>query len=179
MTPERPDTLHWFVAYVRSCQERRVAELLAGKGFEVYVPIQKERHRWSDRTKIVDHLVLPHMVFIRTTKALRYEIAENYRGRVTGFMSKGGPHNPVIIPDQQMADFQFMVSHGQGQVQMEGPELAPGDTVEILAGPLKGLRCELVTLSSRRFAVVRLGLLGAAGVEVALNEVKKVEPEEE
>ena len=72
---ERPDTLYWFVAYVRSCQERRVADLLAAQGFEAYVPIQKERHKWSDRFKIVDRLVLPRMVFIHTTKALRYEIA--------------------------------------------------------------------------------------------------------
>ena len=55
---ERPDTLFWFVAYVRSCQERRVADLLAAQGIETYVPVQKERHKWSDRVKIVDHIPL-------------------------------------------------------------------------------------------------------------------------
>ncbi len=176
---ERPDTLYWFVAYVRSCQERRVADLLAAQGFEAYVPIQKERHKWSDRIKIVDRLVLPRMVFIHTTKALRYEIAENFRGRVTGFMSKGGPHNPIIIPDEQMADFRFMVSHGAGKVRIASEPLAPGDRVEILSGPLKGFKCELVTLATRKLATVRLGMLGSAVVEVSLDNVKKVEEEAE
>lgn len=176
---ERPDTLYWFVAYVRSCQERRVADLLAAQGFETYVPIQKERHKWSDRVKIVDHLVLPRMVFIHTTKAQRYRVAEDFRGRVTGFMSKGGAHNPVIIPDGQMADFQFMVSHGAGEVRIASDPLAPGDTVEILTGPLKGFKCELVTLATKKLATVRLGMLGSAVVEVTLDNVKKVEVEEE
>ena len=176
---ERPDTLYWFVAYVRSCQERRVADLLATQGFETYVPVQKERHKWSDRVKIVDRLVLPRMVFIHTTKALRYRIAENYRGRVTGFMSKGGPHNPVIIPDSQMADFQFMVTHGAGEVRIASEPLAPGDTVEILSGPLKGFKCELVTLATRKLATVRLGMLGSAVIEVNLDNVKKVEETQE
>ncbi len=178
MAPENPNTPHWFVAYVRSCQERKVADLLAADGVEAYVPIQKERHRWSDRVKIVDRLVLPRMVFIRTTQARRYEIAKDYTSRITGFMSKGGPHSPIIIPDGQMEDFRFMVSHGEGGVQMQSAPLAPGDQVEILSGPLKGLRCELAELSGRHCAIVRLGLLGAAGVEVKLSQVKKVVEEE-
>ena len=176
---ERPDTLYWFVAYVRSCQERRVADLLSAQGIETYVPVQKERHKWSDRVKIVDHLVLPRMVFIRTTKAIRYRVAEDFRGRVTGFMSKGGPHNPVIIPDNQMADFQYMVSHGGGEVRIASDPLAPGDRVEILSGPLKGFKCELVTLATRKLATVRLGMLGSAVVEVSLDNVKKVTEEAE
>ena len=175
---ERPDTLFWFVAYVRSCQERRVADLLAAQGIETYVPVQKERHKWSDRVKIVDHLVLPRMVFIRTTKATRYRVAEDYRGRITGFMSHGGPHNPVIIPDNQMADFQYMVSHGGGEVRIALEPLAPGDLVEILSGPLKGFKCELVTLSTKRFATVRLGMLGSAVIDVSLDNVKKAVEEE-
>lgn len=178
MAAENPNTPHWFVAYVRSCQERKVADLLAADGVEAYVPIQKERHRWSDRVKIVDRLVLPRMVFIRTTKARRYEIAQEFGGRITGFMSKGGPHNPIIIPDSQMDDFRFMVSHGQGEVRVEQVPLAPGDRVEILSGPLKGLRCELAELSGRHCAIVRLGMLGAAGVEVELSQVKKVVEEQ-
>ena len=173
---ENPDTLCWFVAYVRSCQERRVAELLAAEGIETYVPVQKERHKWSDRVKVVDHLVLPRMVFIRTTKAVRYKIMENYSGRITAFMSRGA-HKPVIIPDDQMADFQFMVGHGGGGVSIASEMLAPGDRVEILSGPLKGFKCELVTLASKKLAAVRLGMLGSAVVEVGLENVKKIAAE--
>ena len=174
MQKENPDTLYWFVAYVRSCQERRVAELLAATGVETYIPIQKERHRWSDRVKIVDHLVLPRMVFIRATKAGRYDIQTQFSERITRFMTNGA-HNPIIIPDNQMEDFRFMVSGGEGNVQIESVPLVPGDRVEIVSGPLKGLRCELAELAGRHCAIVRLGLLGAAGVEVSLNQVKKVE----
>ena len=55
----------------------------------------------------------------------------------------------------------------------------PGDTVEILTGPLKGFKCELVTLATKKLATVRLGMLGSAVVEVTLDNVKKVEVEEE
>ena len=172
---ESPDTLHWYVAYVRSCQERKVAALLEAEGVETYVPIQKERHRWSDRTKIVDRLVLPRMVFVRTTAARRITLMERFDSRLTGFMGKGGKYNPVIVPDAQMADFRFMVSNGEGAVRIESTPLAPGDTVEIIGGAMKGFTCELVEISSRKFAVVRLGMLGTAVIEVSLSQVKKVE----
>jgi hypothetical protein len=41
----------WFLLVVRSKQERKVAEGLQAKGYEVFLPMHTVRRQWSDRLK--------------------------------------------------------------------------------------------------------------------------------
>lgn len=171
MTPN--NELHWYVAYVRSCGERKAAETLAAIGIETYLPIQKELRQWSDRKKLVERLVLPHMIFVRCTVHQRVKTLEQCP-YLTRYMSNKGPYNPVVVPDLQLEVFRNMVERGGRQVNVANEMLAPGDRVRITSGPLEGLECELVKVAGNRCIAVRLTGLGVATMDLERESVEKI-----
>lgn len=171
MTPD--NDLHWYVAYVRSCGERKAAETLAAAGVETYLPIQKEIRQWSDRKKLVERLVLPHMIFVRCTVHDRVKTLEQC-SYLTRYMSNKGPYNPVVVPDIQLEAFRCMVERGGRQVSAGEELLVPGDRVRITSGPLAGLECELVKVGERRCIAVRLGGLVTARMDLERETIEKI-----
>lgn len=163
---------NWFVAYVRSCQERNVARRLSSRGLETYIPIQKQKRKWSDRIKMVDHLVLPRIVFVFATEAERLESLKT-EPYLTAYMTDHGTHKPVIVPQRQLDVFRQMVE-GSGREVRVRDNLAPGDSVRIASGPLQGLECQLVTVNSQRCLAVSLGALGSATIDLSIDDVIKI-----
>lgn len=137
----------WLVAYVQSCLEKRTARRLAAMGIECYLPIQSEIHQWSDRRKRVDRLIIPMMIFVHVTpqeRALPLSLQA-----VNRYMVLRGESAPAVIPDEQMAQFRFMLDYSQEAVEMCSAPLAPGDAVKVIKGPLAGLEGELVILNGK------------------------------
>lgn len=163
---------HWFIAYVKSCHERKVAEALTKAGFVNYLPRQREVHKWSDRRKIVERLVIPRMIFIRCRECDRIN-AKNVSASILGYMANG-PYNPAIVRDPEMESFMAMVERSGRTVEMAMAPPAPGDRVRVKDGPLAGMECELVEVSGQRCLAVRLGALGTAKLDLALDTVEKI-----
>lgn len=163
----------WFVCYVKSCQERKAAEALLKLGFECYLPIVREVHQWSDRKKIVERLVLPHMIFIHCKPSERVSAVEQV-GVLTRFMSDGrGAYHPVVVPDSQMDAFRAMVESGDRSVAVISTPLAAGDVVVVNEGPLTGYKCQITAVSGRKCYAVALGALGTAVMELPASSVTK------
>lgn len=169
--------LFWFVGYVKSCHENRVAETLARRGVETYLPTRKEKRRWSDRTKIVDVKLLPGRIFIHTTKERRNPLLEYFPNKsLYGYMSQGGSHNPVIVPDAQMETFRTMVDNANGQlVRFVETPLAAGDKVRITQGPFIDFECVLVQVDGKKCLGVPVGPLGTAVIEISSDVLERIE----
>lgn len=165
--------IHWYVGYVKSCQEKKAAEFLTGLGIENYLPVQKVARKWSDRVKLIDRLVIPRMIFVRTDPATRIKLLESHR-YITRFMTSGGPYNPVVVPDEQLALFKFMVTRSKDEVEMLSAPPAPGDRVKVIDGPMAGLECDVVSIAGKARIYISVGLLGCASVEVDIRDVEKV-----
>lgn len=168
--------IHWFVALTRSCQERRIAQSLAAKGIETYVPVQKVRKQWSDRIKVVDKLVFPGMVFIRCSEKTRRLSFDMVYGITCFLMDKTSRTREVlVVPDRQMGDFMHVLGslNGEEEVEIVTADIEKGDMVRIVRGPLKDFVCECVELQGKRSLVIRLDLLGAVLVTVNANDVEK------
>ncbi len=56
---------NWLVVCVQSNREKKTYERLTALGFEAFLPLQEEIHRWSDRSKKVQRVVVPMVVFAR------------------------------------------------------------------------------------------------------------------
>lgn len=166
------DVLEWYVAYVRSCQERTVASALERMGVECYVPVRKVPHKWSDRVKMVDELVLPRLVFVRTNPSERVRVIQRVP-YMTGFMMDRGMHKPAVVRDEEMEVFRRMVGL-DGRTVTVVPTLAPGDEVVVVAGPLKGCKCRLATVEGRRCMAVGLSMLGVATIALDACDVVKI-----
>lgn len=163
----------WFVGFVMSCRERRVAETLAKAGYECYVPVKREVHKWSDRKKIIEKLVLPRYIFVHCTEAERLKSFGMAPG-LCGYLNSRGLHKPAVVPDKEMETFRSMVEKGTGGVVIAQDHFEPGDHVRIVDGPLAGLECEAVSIGTTRCILVRLGELGTARMDIDISLIRKI-----
>ena len=163
----------WYVGYVRSCQERRVGAALQAMGEECYLPVRKEKRRWSDRIKMVDVILIRGMIFIYTTERQRILLLQHIYG-LYAFMADRSTHLPVVIPDEQMQAFMFMVDRSSRPVIVTTEHYAVGDKVKICQGSMEGLEGELIRIGNSHRLVIRLQHLGCAMVEVEVSDVEKV-----
>lgn len=93
---------------------------------------------------------------------------------ISRYMVLHGEHTPAVIPDEQMERFKFMLDYSDEAVEMCTAPLAPGELIRVVKGPLKGLEGELVEMDGKAKVVVRLDLLGCAGVDMPVGFVEKI-----
>ena len=145
----------WLVAYVRLHHEKKTAERLTAMNIENFLPVQEEIRQWTYRKKKIRSQVL-------TLSA------------ISRYMVLHGEHTPAVIPDEQMERFKFMLDYSDEAVEMCTAPLAPGELIRVVKGPLKGLEGELVEVDGKAKVVVRLDLLGCAGVDMPVGFVEKI-----
>lgn len=165
--------LKWYCAYVLPQHEKKAAEALQKMGIDHFLPIQKVKRQWSDRVKTMDKVLLPRLIFIHTTEKERLVPLENIRC-IRGYMAVR-QYVPVVIPDSQMKDFIFMVTHSDHEVEVFTERFAPGDHVKVTRGQLEGLECELLSVEGRKCVAIRLGPLGTMMIEMPLSALTKIE----
>lgn len=166
----------WYVALVRSCQGRKVAGQLNAKGIETFVPVQKVRSQWSDRVKVIYRSVLPGMIFIRCSEELRvstFGMTDGLTRYMMDFARKD--RKPLVVPDKQIADFIHVlrVINDEAEVSVVNVDIAEGDMVRVVRGPLEGFVSECVEVKDRHHLIIRLGLLGSLLVTVDSSDVIK------
>lgn len=148
-----------------------MAESLAARGVEFYLPIRREVRKWSDRRKIVEVPVVPRFVFIRCEESDRVGILSG-EPRIWRFLPFDG--KAAVVRDGEMEAFRRMVEQGGKSVGFTDRPLAPGDRIRVASGPLTGLECELVSVDGNRCLAVRLGLLGAATMDLDLETIERL-----
>ena len=163
--------LHWYVGCVRSCQEKKVAENLHSRFVEFYLPLRREFRQWSDRRKLVEVPLVPRFVFIRCRNSERAGIMAS-EPRIWRFLPFEG--KAAVIRDADMEAFRSMVEKGEREVRFSDKPLVPGDRVRVVSGPLAGLECELTEVGDARCLAVRLGMLGAAVMDLELDTIERI-----
>lgn len=181
-------TPHWYVAYVKSCQEKKSREALSRLGVENYLPCRRVKRRWSDRIKVIEQPILPRMIFVRACgETQRKSLLTDVFG-LCGYMMDPSVNRPAVVRDSQLEKFRFVVERlneadsGSLAISIEHSVIEPGDMVEVTDGPLKGMKAECVSNTGRAgksAIVIRLGLLGAAVVEIDRVYVKKANDNDE
>jgi transcription antitermination factor NusG len=166
----QPEERKWYVAYVRLFHERKTAEKLAAMGIESFVPVREEIHQWSQRKKKVMRVLIPQMIFIHATPKERLEALT--LASISHYMVLRGEHTPAVIPDRQMQQFMFMVDYSEESIEMYNSPLQPGQSIKVIKGPLAGMEGELMEIEGKSKVIVRLDLLGCAGVDMPIGFVE-------
>lgn len=162
----------WLVAYVRLHHEKKTAERLTAMNIENFLPVQEEIRQWTYRKKKIKRVVIPMMIFVHVDAAERSQVLT--LSVISRYMVLHGEHTPAVIPDEQMERFKFMLDYSDEAVEMCTAPLAPGELIRVVKGPLKGLEGELVEVDGKAKVVVRLDLLGCAGVDMPVGFVEKM-----
>ena len=168
----QPEERKWYVAYVRLFHERKTAEKLAAMGIESFVPVREEIHQWSQRKKKVMRVLIPQMIFIHATPKERLEALT--LASISHYMVLRGEHTPAVIPDRQMQQFMFMVDYSEESIEMYNSPLQPGQSIKVIKGPLAGMEGELIEIEGKSKVIVRLDLLGCAGVDMPIGFVEAI-----
>ena len=163
----------WLVVCVQSNREKKTYERLSALGFESFLPLQEETRRWSDRSKKVQRVVIPMVVFARIAPSERISVLR--LPSVSRFMVLRGESAPAIIPDAQMERFRFMLDYSEEAICMSYSPLARGKKVRVIKGPLTGLVGELVALDGKNKIAVRLDMLGCACVDMPVGYVEQID----
>ena len=167
----------WFIAIVGNRAERKSSETLQAFGYETFVASQREKHVWKNgRTKEVDRIVLPSLVFVRTTESDRKKRVAFFpcvRRFVTDPARRAAPGASApaaFVPDREMETLRFMLEWAESPVSIEETPLRVGDRVRVTSGRLQGLDGTVRrTGSGRSRLYVALDILGCASVEIDRN----------
>lgn len=166
------DNQHWYVFYVRMHHEKKTAEKLANLGVTYYLTVQEVTRQWSDRKKKLKIVVIPMMIFVKADEVKRVELLRDIPA-ITGSLIDRTTGRPAIIRDDEMKRFMFMLDYSEEAVHFIGEPLQPGTNIEVVKGPLSGLRGELLELNGKSHVVIRISQLGCASIEMPVGYVKK------
>jgi transcription antitermination factor NusG len=128
----------WFVIWAESRAEKKVAQRMIDLGLSAWLPIVKERHRWSDRWREVELPLFPGYLFARAANADWPRIL-----RTPGVLTVVKEHGkPALLADSFIAALKDAI--GRDGVVAEPVsdhiEYSPGDEVIVQEGALRGVR---------------------------------------
>jgi transcription termination/antitermination protein NusG len=152
----------WFVFYTKSRQEKKVRDIFLKKGFDVFLPLQKQMRQWSDRKKKVEVPLFNSYIFIKTTEPQIGEVLQ-----VPG-IAWNVRHNgkPAILYNKEYEAIQYFLETGLSLELLTQPIVVEGDRVVIADGPLKGVFGQVAAKNPTKFTLILEGMGQAIRVEM-------------
>ena len=144
------DMNKWIAVYTKPRHERTAKSELETKGFEVFLPLLKERRKWSDRKKWVEFPLFKSYIFVRTeTKNTLFVLQTPGVVTVVKF---GG--EVAIVQDKSIQAIKLMIEGGYRPIATD--YFVKGDPVQVKEGPLKGLVGEVTRIDGHDRLLIRV-----------------------
>jgi len=120
---------NWYVVNTKPKKEAQVERLFQEGGFTIYCP----KHRSEGRVKPF----FPGYAFVSFEFPEQFQMVKYTRGvkRVVG-----NDDGPVPVPEAVVQSLRARESDGLIVFEQYGREPGPGDEIEVMEGPLKGLK---------------------------------------
>lgn len=162
--------MNWFVLYTRPRFEKKVEKELEEHGYEVYLPLIKELRQWSDRKKWIEEPLFKSYIFVKTEVKQLSRVAQT-DGVACPVTFNG---RPAEVYEYEMDAIERILA-GPDAYHVEDVAFAKGEEVEIIQGPLKGLRGKWTDYrGGKRVAIVIEQLQKHLAIEVPKAYVEKV-----
>lgn len=125
----------WYAIQTRYRTEKRVQTQLGYKGLEIFLPLLREVHRWSDRRQAIEVPLFSGYAFVHLDPSSEGRSHVLQTAGVIRIVSFGGQATP--IPVKQIEDLQLLLS--RKVFCAVHPYLRVGQKVRIRGGCLNGL----------------------------------------
>ncbi len=143
-----------------------VRDQLAGRGVEPFLPLIERSRQWKDRRKLVAFPLFPGYCFARFPLSFRITVL----GTKGVVQILGNQDGPVPVPDAEIQAVNLLVT--STLPYDPHPYLREGMQVEVIRGPLAGVRGILLRKGTRARLVIGVTLIHqAASVELDALDV--------
>ena len=128
----------WYAIATRSRHEKAVHTRLLGREIEAFLPLAEHWNRWKDRTARVEVPLFPGYCFARFPLVDRLRVMS--LGGVAGLV--GTARQPEPIPEAEIDTIRRLM---ETKLKHDPhPFLVEGMEVEVVRGPLAGVRGRLI-----------------------------------
>lgn len=145
----------WYPVYTNPRAEKRSHQLLHQQGIETYLPLQRRLKQWSDRKKWVEEPLIKSYLFVKINPRQQAEVLMT--PGICRFLYFSG--KIASMPERQIEDMKLLLAH-EHELEVSDHEFKEGEYVLVKAGPLKGLKGELISFRSQKRLIVRLEHIG-------------------
>ena len=165
------DESAWWALYTRHQHEKTVADMLAAKGFEVFLPLYESMRRWKDRQKMLSLPLFPCYVFVRGGLNRRLQVVTT--PGVHMVLSHG--ERVALIPETEIDAIRKTL---EGPFRVEPhPFLKCGERVRVIRGTLEGVEGILVRKKNQSRLVLSVAMVAqSVAVEIDAADVVPVTP---
>jgi transcription antitermination factor NusG len=126
------DGTKWYALHVKTRFEKTVALHLQHKGYEDYLPLYRQRRRWSDRVTEIQLPLFPGYIFCKFDVLRRLPILV-----IPGVISViGVGKNPLAVSEDEIVAIQNVVR--SGLTYKPSGYVTKGQWARIDRGPLQG-----------------------------------------
>jgi transcription antitermination factor NusG len=164
------DTLKWYALRTRSRAEKVVREQVMQRGVESFLPLSMRVSQWKDRRKRIEWPLFPGYCFARLRHDQRLLVLQT-----PGVIEIIGSalDRPEPIPDTEITALQRLTS--AHYVYEAHPHLEEGMMVEVIRGPLIGLKGKLLTKGDGCRLIIGVNLIGqGAAVHIDAEDVARL-----
>ncbi len=162
----------WHALYIKSRAEKKALDDLEFKEIEVFLPLQRKLRQWSDRKKWVEMPLIPGYLFVKVSRK-EYDLALQASNHVVTYVRFEG--KAAIIPEKQIEYLKLLLKQNNLDIEITQEKLEPGQTIEVIAGPLIGLRGKLIKRNGKSKLAIELENIGhSALIEISVNDVTVV-----
>ncbi len=167
---ELDQPLRWYAIRTRSRHEKLVRDRLAGSGVEQFLPTIMRLSRWKDRKKEVELPLFAGYCFARFQWADKLRVLT-----VSGVVSVvGAGKRAEPVPDEEIDALKTLIASPFGYEAH--PYLHEGMAVEVIRGPLSGVRGILLRKDKRHRLIIMVHVIKqAAAVEIDAADVLPID----
>lgn len=165
--------LRWFAVYVRSRHEARVAQRLAARDVEFFLPMYKDERHWSDRRVNLICPLFPGYIFVRIRRTLETLLRVVEIAGVITIVGRGS--SPEALEDEEIELMKQVITEQTLHAPRPHAFLHAGDRVKVTRGALQGREGFLVREKNKSRVVISLKSIGRAmSVEVDADAIAPV-----
>jgi transcription termination/antitermination protein NusG len=155
------ENVRWYALRTRSRHEKLVRDRLIAEGVEELLPTIKRLSQWKDRKKEIEVPLFTGYCFARFSWPSRSKVL-----MVSGVVDiVGSGLRPESIPEEEIEALKLLMT---STLRYDAhPYLQQGMPVEVIRGPLQGIRGILLRKDKRHRLVISVHLIQqAAAVEI-------------
>lgn len=154
-TRVRPLLSKWLVLCVGSRKEKTVLRSLHSKQIDVFVPLKERHYKYSSKSVVRQLPILPGYVFVNAAKSnIGFILGTPF---VYSILKTGTDYSVVTEAEIEHLRRLSSTEHLKWYDRAADEQLLKGDLVEIVRGPLAGVRGRFMASKGRNVFLISFG----------------------